>query len=122
MNASAAASLINQELIFRPGWQLRAVPFENLGVVLVEASVLTNNLDREEAPDYRSQIIAGGSFEVPTGGTEAEFLKRLIGEFLKIEEHEWREALRFKPNRPHGDYVAPFHPHRPEGIRNWNAA
>ena len=120
MYASDAARFLNNEIILKPGWRIQATPYDRFGTVVIEAEVITNNFDRENAPDYSDLIRAGGSFEISTEGSKAEVLKRLIGEFVKIEEHEWREAARIKPSRPYGDYVAPFHPHRPEGQALWS--
>lgn len=117
MNAKKAADLINNGLIFKPGWDVSAIGFDAYDTVLVRAELLTTNFDREEAPYYRGRIIAGGTFELSTKGSQDEVLQRLLTEFVKIEEHEWREALRLKSN-----YDAPFHPHRPEGQDNWARA
>jgi len=115
MQARDAAALINRELIFKPGWEVHAMPYDRYDAVMVEAEVVTNNFNREYAPDYRGRIIAGGTFEISTRGSEQDVLRRLVNGFVEhVEEHEWREALRYKSDRS-----SPFHPHRPEGQALW---
>lgn len=105
--------MINNELCYKPGYQVQARP-NYRGMVDVNIDLYTHD---SGTPGYRERILAGGSYEIDCSGSRLEVMKRLLDKFMEIEEHEWREFLRDKRT-----FVAPFHPHRYDGNARWEAA
>jgi hypothetical protein len=117
MEVSNALRIANQ-LIFWPGWRIRAEAAGWMGgtTITVITDIDTIDTNREYAPLYRKPRTIHDEFDVDVADLDEDGLLYAILENYKgIHEHEDREALR------RGDRAleAPFHPHRPEGQLRW---
>lgn len=119
MDLATALDLINNQLIYRPGWSFTAHDHTRRfqGSVLVRVDYGAFNTNRDMArKDFPEWIETYASFSmVVTDCDETEFYRRLFANIMEIEEHENREFFRFRSL----DYDAPFHPHRIAGMNAW---
>ncbi len=119
MKAMEAVDLIRQ-VHFRPGWTIEAsVVLPDLPFVTITAYVETVNSDRENAlRGYPEQITIApdGILDARAYDTDDELYGALLSWLIALETHECREFFRVGPQMD-----APFHPHRPDGVRRWDA-
>lgn len=120
MEISTACTLINEMLIFFPGWEISAEPHDKRfeGAVKLHIIYPTFNTNRETVVDgHYSELIktyADFPFFVVDLKDQNELMYRLTTSLTKIFQHEIREALRFRPTG-----YSPLHPHRQSGIKRW---
>lgn len=119
MRVETACTIINEQLVFAPGWEITAEPFTNRFEAALRVNVVypACATEREEADQgYPRQITTGAKFVLYLYCDSPETLLRNLLEqvILPIYEHEAREMLRLKPT-----YWAPFHPHRTGGMEAW---
>jgi hypothetical protein len=119
VNIYEAARFINA-MALRPGWDVTAVPYD--GKVLATFTLQTFNSNEMFAPDYER----GDPFtrpvqhliDVPASMTRATLAAEVLRLICETEIHEHMEFTRYYDDTT-GRYVAPCHPHRPEGESNW---
>jgi len=124
MYTETAVTLVNESLVFPPGWSVTATDHTSRfeGTILVHV-VLTEakKSEREEAPDYKVPIPNGARSAFPVLVSDVEDIEglvfRLIEAMSEAYTHEIREFTRVAPT-----YWAPFHPHKGDGIKRWAAA
>lgn len=119
MEVSTALTVINEQLVYAPGWTIHAESFTNRFErgIRVGVDYPACATEREEARDgYPRLIQTGGQFPVNLTCDSIETLMRqlLVDVIFPIHHHEAREMLRLKPT-----FWAPFHPHRVEGMARW---
>jgi hypothetical protein len=117
MDARQAAGFING-LALKPGWQIDATPAD-YGRVVLNISFPTFNSNEQYAPTYAAAPFTARNVRtvtVTSYSTPASVTGDVLRLCLETEAHEWQEMLRYQAS---GRWVAPFHPHRPEGQRNW---
>lgn len=119
MNVDSAIQLVGQ-LIYKPEWAFEASDHTNRfeGSIKVKITYPALNSNRDQAADgYPQMISTYAEFPMVVANCDDTSLYRQIANaIVKIEEHEMREFLRVLPN-----YWAPFHPHRIDGMKRWNA-
>ncbi len=132
MFAEKASDLINENVTYKPDWEVYARPASYMELVTigksrdwnrqyitisVEARVKDSN--RVYAPNYFRDIWSSWSQTIDVTNIEDDKeLYYMVLQFLIGHEiHEAREFLKTDKNR----YEAPFHPHTEEGRRNWAA-
>jgi hypothetical protein len=121
MDARQAAGIVNTMAV-RPGWTVEAVELDTSTIALL-LSVDTYNSNERYAPDYAAGDAFAGSPDpclvdvagMDTVGLIGEVVRRCIAK----DAHEWREFARYQDPAT-GRWIAPFHPHRPDGRANWN--
>jgi hypothetical protein len=119
MNVSSAVELINNSLVYKPGWTFTATDhtnrFEDTVVVRVDYPARNSNRDQAEG-GYTEEIMTYASFPlVVRDCTDEDLIFQILTAIGKIEMHEAREFLRLTPTA-----WAPFHPHRVDGMRRWS--
>jgi hypothetical protein len=119
MNVSSAVELINNSLVYKPGWTFTATDhtnrFEDTVVVRVDYPARNSNRDQAEG-GYVEEIMTYASFPlVVRDCTDEDLIFQILTAIGKIEMHEAREFLRLAPTA-----WAPFHPHRVDGMRRWS--
>ncbi len=126
MESTEAAKIINN-LVFMPGWTFEAAPMDAEecsleGIpfvgnpVRVTHVIKTHNSNRECARDgYRDEITIAPTMAFPAEAMESrdDVMAYIYAACNDVFQHEAREFLR----DPARDYAAPFHPHRPEGVK-----
>lgn len=120
MLAETACAIINEAVVFFPGWNFTAEDYchrfeDTVRCTVHYPAVQTNRADAHEG--YLCVIEAVASFVIVTGDCrdEVDLLRCLLdGAIMKVHEHESREGLRLRPS-----YWAPFHPHKVGGMRRW---
>lgn len=120
MNVASAVELINNSLVYKPGWTFTATDhtnrFEDTIVVRVDYPALNSNRD-QAADGYQQEIQTYASFPlVVRDCTDEDLFFQVLTAIGKIELHEAREFLRLKPTM-----WAPFHPHNVDGMKRWSA-
>jgi hypothetical protein len=119
MEVDTALAIINEQLVFAPGWKISAEPFTHrfesgIKVCVTYPACAT---ERKEAPaGYPRLIEARADFVIVLHcDREETLLRQLLEEvIMPIQCHEAREMLRLKPS-----FWAPFHPHRNGGMERW---
>jgi len=119
MNVASAVELINNSLVYKPGWTFTATDhtnrFEDTIVVRVDYPALNSNRD-QAADGYQQEIQTYASFPlVVRDCTDEDLFFQVLTAIGKIELHEAREFLRLKPTM-----WAPFHPHNVDGMKRWS--
>jgi hypothetical protein len=119
MNVASAVELINNSLVYKPGWTFTATDhtnrFEDTIVVRVDYPALNSNRD-QAAEGYQQDIQTYASFPlVVRDCTDEDLFFQVLTAIGKIELHEAREFLRLKPTM-----WAPFHPHNVDGMKRWS--
>jgi hypothetical protein len=119
MDIGEAIATVN-DLIYKPGWTLSARDHSKRfeGAILVRLEYETINTNRDQAREgYPEMIKTYAEFPVVVGDCpdQLTLFRRVADNLLDVEEHELREALRYRPR----DCWAMFHPHRMEGMRAW---
>lgn len=116
MKAEQAVEQI-RGMIFKPGWRFRASPYGSL----VVADLIIDTVDSSHpSPSGKYPVPALGLYGGervldPASLDEAGVCAELLGLAAEKDSHENREFLRVLRN---GRWVAPLHPHTPEGIAN----
>lgn len=116
MDKTSAINAI-RSLHFMPTWNFDAYDMFN-GTLMAVATWETVNSDREQAakgyPETvnleRMAMVQPENFD-----TAEELHAAMFTWLLEIQIHESREFFRVGEG-----FRAPFHPHRPEGDRNWS--
>lgn len=120
MNVQSALDLINNSLVYKPGWSFTATDhtnrFEGTITVRVDYPALNSNRDQAEA-GYPEEITTYAVFPIVVSecADTASLMYCLLEAIGKIEMHEAREFLRLQPTM-----WAPFHPHRVDGMKRWS--
>ena len=118
MYVASAVDLINNGLIYKPGWKFEAESHEKRfeGHVLVKVSYHAHNSNRDCATrGYDEEIETYASFSFPvTECTEHDVIFRLLLSIIEIEIHEAREFLRDRVS-----FESYFHPHRIAEMSRW---
>jgi hypothetical protein len=118
MNTYEAAQFING-LALKPGWTIRA---QGGGYSTVHLAISFAKMNSSEvyAPGYRvplPDVPLQRSIVVTPSMSKAEIVADVLRLCLETETHEWCEFTRYQDES--GRWVAPFHPHRTDGQRNW---
>lgn len=119
MEVDTALTIINEQLVYAPGWTIEADDFTNRFErgIRVNVKYPACATEREEAKQgYPRLIETGGRFPVNLiCDSEITLMRQILSQvIMPIHEHEAREMLRLKPT-----FWAPFHPHRVEGMERW---
>lgn len=119
MNVQSAVELINNSLVYKPGWTFAATDHTDRfeGTIVVRVDYPARNSNRDQAADgYEQEIMTYASFPlVVRDCTDEDLIFQLLSAITKIEVHEAREFLRLKPTM-----WAPFHPHNVDGMKRWS--
>lgn len=119
MNVASAVELINNSLVYKPGWAFTATDHTNRfeDTIVVRIDYPAQNSNRDQAADgYPESIQTYASFPlVVRDCTDEDLAFQVLQAVVKIEVHEAREFLRLKPTM-----WAPFHPHNVDGIKRWD--
>jgi hypothetical protein len=125
MKVEQALTLINQGIVYRPGYRIMAEDntprYGNaIKVGIYCPTVDSGTRDSEEWKQGYPTVVAdpGARAEftltVDDCADEYDVLKKLLQLITRVEQHEAREFLRLKSSGR-----APFHPHTSDGIRRW---
>lgn len=117
------AKRIIEGLVYKPTWTFEVTDHSKRikGTVMVRVTFAAPNYDGGNAPGYADTINPSTPMPIMVEDlhSEDDLIFRLAHRvLLRIEEHELREALRVHRD---GEWVAPFHPHGPDGINAWSA-
>lgn len=119
MLISDALNLINQGLVYKPGWSFLATDHTNRfeGTVMVRIDYVAQNSNRDQAClGYPETISTYATFPLVVADcTQDAVLRKIILAIVEIETHEAREFLRLRET-----WDAPFHPHRIAGMKGWH--
>lgn len=118
MKVESAVDLINNGVIYKPGWRFEATDHTNRfeGHVAVKCWYHARNSNRDCATrgyDEEIETYASFSFAV-TNCSEHDVIFRLLLAIIEIEVHEAREFLRRS-----GSFESFFHPHRIAEMARW---
>lgn len=117
MNVATAQQLI-AAAIYKPGWRIWAEDHSNRfeDCICLNFEYPARSANREEAPDYPTEIMAKARFPMMVGDVAdaIELYRQVLLVIINIEAHEAREFLRLGPTM-----WAPFHPHRKDGMKRW---
>jgi hypothetical protein len=119
MQVTEAVDLINERMILKPGWTVRAQAAAGTDVTLL-FSYDTRDSSEEYAPAYwRPAHFTDLPRDIDVRGarSKSELLGLVLRTALELEMHEWLEFARYLGSD--GRWHAPFHPHRTEGKQNW---
>ncbi|GAA1895116.1 hypothetical protein [Streptantibioticus ferralitis] len=119
MEVGTAITLVNG-LIYKPGWTFTATDHTSRfeGTIKVRVEYPARNSNRDQAADgYPEEITTYAEFPLLVGDCpdDLRLYQRILAAIAQIEIHEAREFLRVPPTS-----WAPFHPHRIDGMKNWN--
>lgn len=121
MEIDTALTIINDQIIYVPGWEFQAEAFTNRfeSAVKVEVEYPAFATERKEVQAngaYTRPITTGGKFPLYlVCDSEITLLRQMLEQIiLPIHCHEARESLRLKPT-----FWAPFHPHKTGGMERW---
>jgi hypothetical protein len=129
MRIEQALKIIN-DLVFRPGWTLTAVPsYPITGAdfqagawdkIIVTCTIDTVDTNRECAPGYTKPKTITDVQEIDVSRMDEDALMyHLVNTiFADTHKHEDREFLR----QASTGYDAPFHPHKVLGMLRWDLA
>jgi hypothetical protein len=111
----AAAEKVMRAIHLRNDWSIQWFP-GGQDTMLCQIRGLV--ADSSSYPLYGKKSIASGHFVVRLAEVQApeELLRIVIDNLCLMAIHEEREFMRLGPT-----WLAPFHPHRPEGQRLWVA-
>jgi len=118
MDTQEAVRFINNDLTLKPGWTIRAQAGWRPGMVELEVRFAAQ--DSNYPPDYKvplPDVPLHRSIFVQPYMEKAHVSALILQLCLETEAHEWQELLRYRDDS--GRWVAPFHPHRRDGQRNW---
>lgn len=117
MSPDTAIALIS-EISYKPNFTLHAYPNRsNSGAVSLDIDYEVPNSNVEYAPEYTFVGTVSRTFtlQVSEISVDDELYQLVFQCLLQIETHECREFFGTGGNQ----YEKPFHPHTPDGIRNW---
>lgn len=120
MNPTTACRIINQNIVFAPGWEFEAVDFSERfeDAVCVNVSYPAVETNRDEAEvGYQRDVIAHAKFCILVGmcKDQVDLCRCIVTDVIQpIMLHEAREMLRMAPT-----FWAPFHPHKIDGMKRW---
>jgi hypothetical protein len=132
MRVDTALTIVNNELLFYPGWQVSATDhshrFEDticLHFNLTDAPRTERELVRADAANnvdaYPEHVPGGAKSAWPLYVGDCDNVDTLVYRVIKAAEanfsHELREAARLRTTT-----WAPFHPHKYAGMQRWAAA
>lgn len=116
MDPKTACDIINDDLVFAPGWVFLAKDATHLHGGEIHVTVrypgVKTNLE-EARQGYPEGNVNFAGFFLTVGHLDGRdaLARALLEEIIsEIRHHEDRELLRFLP-----DYVAPLHPHTVDG-------
>ncbi len=125
MKVEQALTLINEGIVYRPGYKIVAedntARYGNaIKVGIYCPTVDSGTRDSEEwKQGYPTAVNAPGAraeFTLTVDDCAAEYdvLRKLLDLITRVEQHEAREFLRLRASG-----IAPFHPHTSTGIALW---
>lgn len=120
MNTEVAITLVNDQIVYKPGWTIRAEDYSwrMQGGILVHISFTAPSSDRDDAREGYVKMLSPlhNAFPILVEDcvTEDDLLFKLLKVIISLETHEAREFLRRKPT-----FDAPFHPHRVADMVRW---
>jgi hypothetical protein len=119
MEVSTACQLVN-DLVFFPEVKLSADDHTNRfeGSIKVRIDYWAINTNKDKAPHYNEWIETYATFAVVVHDCNdaLSLYRKILNAWGMIQAHEAREALRVRST-----LWAPFHPHRIDGMKAWNA-
>lgn len=114
------ADKILREIHLRKDWSIQWFPGDGLttGQDTILCQIRGLVTDSSSYPGYEKKSIATAHFVVRLGEvhTPQELLRIVMDNLCLMAIHEEREFTRFGPT-----WLAPFHPHRPDGQKLWVA-
>jgi hypothetical protein len=119
MEVETAVQLINEQLVYKPGWRFEADDHRDRfeGAVRLRVHYPAAASGREDAyRGYPREIDTHADFALMVDQCDVASLCRqlITGPISVIDQHEAREFLRLCPTM-----WSPFHPHRADGMRRW---
>lgn len=117
MNVDTAVKLINESLVYKPGWYIHAEDFTSRheSAVCIHISYPGRETNRDHAPEFAEHNVPKATSILLVGDLSMEeFYRQLFELIMRFETHESREFFRIGPTM-----WAPFHPHHIDGIRRW---
>lgn len=119
MLTETACRIINENVVFFPGWKIYAEDFtsrhEGCVCLYIEApSVETNRPEAMEGYCVRNTPRATTMLQVADLADDVALHRAVIEKLIEFWTHEARECYRVKPS-----YWAPFHPHQIDGMKRW---
>lgn len=119
MDVASACQMINESLVFMPGWSWRAEDFttRHEGTVCLYVEYPGRETARSEAPygyPEHNRPRAAMLLQVGNLSDQIALFRAVIEKFIAFWTHEARECFRVKPT-----FWAPFHPHKIDGMERW---
>lgn len=119
MLTSSAIAIINDGIIFFPGWEISAEDFTNRheGCVCLYINVASYETNRPEAMagfPVQNHAKAAVLIQVADCKDDIELHRLVLETLISVWTHEAREAYRIKPTG-----WSPFHPHQIDGMKRW---
>jgi len=117
MLTDTAVRLINESVIFLPGWTIKAKDFtaRHEGCICLFVSYPGRESARREAPDYQVRNEPRATFLLQVNEMDdTQLHKAVLDRLIEFITHEFREFYRVQPS-----YWAPFHPHTIDGMKRW---
>jgi hypothetical protein len=120
METAVALELINEQIVYKPGWTLAAEDYSwrMQGGILLHLSFVAPSSDRNDARTGYNRMLEPlhNAFPIIVADcvSEDDLLHKVLKAIIALETHEAREFLRRKPT-----YDAPFHPHRIADMQRW---
>lgn len=119
MDAYTAARLINNEMIFKPGWRMSAQVRSDSTIYLSArfAAYDSSSVDYN-GNFYERTTLAPPQITIDVSGLDkAGLAHRVVRYALELEAHEMREFCQFRQRD--GSWRAPLHPHTYDGGTAW---
>ena len=119
MLPQTAVSLVNESLMFLPGWHVKASDFTSRheGAICVYVSYPGHESNRPEAMagyPVTNEPRAVTVLQVGLDWELTDLFRAVLNVLIMFITHEFREFLRVRPTG-----WAPFHPHQIDGIARW---
>jgi hypothetical protein len=118
MEIERAIAIINNGIVFKPGWEYYAKDFTSRheGCICLYVEGVSRETSRRDAQyGYPTPNRPRATFLIQVSDLDHLALYReVLKRFIAFDIHEDREFFRTTP-----DYDAPFHPHRIIGMREW---
>jgi hypothetical protein len=118
MQVNDAVRLINSTT-FRPGWRLSARParYDPTSIVITYDIDTVDTSYPDEAGRYKVGKHLTSDIVHDVSSKDAyQLLRAVLDDAHQIDQHEDREFLRVRQG---GAWIAPFHPHNPDGEARW---
>jgi hypothetical protein len=121
MLVPSAVALINESLIFLPGWKITAEDYTSRheGCVALHIGAPSYETNRSEAMlgyPVENEPHAVVMIQVTPEMDLVDLFYLVLSKIIEFQTHEFREGMRVKPTG-----WAPFHPHKIDGIHRWCA-